>query len=101
VFIAQVAGVEMTVAQQSTIFVGAVLVSIGAAAIPHAGLVMMTIILGTGGLPLEYTTLIWPIDRVPDMCRTMTNVWSDAVGSVVIASSEGELDGAALGKTRS
>ncbi len=91
-FIAQVAGVEMTVAQQFTIFVGAVLVSIGAAAIPHAGLVMMTIILGMVGLPLEYTALIWPIDRILDMCRTMTNVWSDAVGSVVVASSEGEFD---------
>jgi Na+/H+-dicarboxylate symporter len=97
-FIAQVMGVEMKVAQQFTIFAGAVLVSIGAAAIPHAGLVMMTIILASVGLPLEYTALIWPIDRILDMSRTMTNVWSDAVGSVIIASSEGELDGAALGK---
>lgn len=97
-FIAQVMGVEMTAAQQFTIFAGAVLVSIGAAAIPHAGLVMMTIILASVGLPLEYTALIWPIDRILDMCRTTTNVWSDAVGSLVIASSEGELDNVALGK---
>jgi Na+/H+-dicarboxylate symporter len=97
-FIAQVLGVAMTMAQQLTIFAGAVLVSIGAAAIPHAGLVMMTIILASVGLPLEYTALIWPMDRLLDMCRTMTNVWSDVVGSVVIASSEGELDRAALGK---
>jgi proton glutamate symport protein len=97
-FIAQVMGVEMTMAQQATIFAGAVLVSIGAAAIPHAGLVMMTIILASVGLPLEYTALIWPIDRILDMCRTMTNVWSDAVGCVVIASSEGEMDRSVLAK---
>ena len=63
-----------------------------AAGIPHAGLVMMVIILNAVNLPLEYTALVWAVDRVLDMCRTMTNVWSDSCGALVIAHSEKELD---------
>ena len=57
----------------------ALAVSIGAAGIPHAGLVMMVIILNAVNLPLEYTALVWAVDRVLDMCRTATNIWSDAL----------------------
>lgn len=92
-------GVTLSVAQQATVFVGAVLVSIGAAGIPHAGLVMMSIILTSVGLPLEGAALIWAVDRLLDMCRTTVNVWSDVAGCVVIAKSEGELDATVLPTT--
>jgi Na+/H+-dicarboxylate symporter len=99
IFIAQAMGVTLSVAQQATVFVGAVLVSIGAAGIPHAGLVMMSIILTSVGLPLEGAALIWAVDRLLDMCRTTVNVWSDVAGCVVIAKSEGELDATVLPTT--
>ncbi len=92
IFLAQALGVSLTATQQVTIFVGAVLISIGAAGIPHAGLVMMTIILSAVGLPLEAAAMIWAVDRLLDMCRTTVNVWSDVVGSVIVAATEGELD---------
>jgi len=91
IFIAQVLGIHLAVAQQITVFIGAVLISIGAAGIPHAGLVMMSIILAAVGLPLDAAAMIWAVDRVLDMGRTTVNVWSDMVGSVSIAASEGEL----------
>jgi len=89
-FIAQVYGLPLPFATQMTIVLTAILASVGAAAIPHAGLVMMVIILQAVGLPLEATGMIWAVDRVLDMARTATNVWSDAVGAGVIAASEGE-----------
>ena len=70
----------------------ALAVSIGAAGIPHAGLVMMVIILNAVNLPLEYTALVWAVDRILDMCRTATNIWSDACGAYVVAHSEGALE---------
>jgi proton glutamate symport protein len=96
IFLAQVLGVELSAVQQVTVFVGAVLISIGAAGIPHAGLVMMTIILSAVGLPVESAAMIWAVDRVLDMCRTSTNVWSDVTGSLIIAASEGEWDRSVL-----
>ncbi|MBL7112266.1 MAG: dicarboxylate/amino acid:cation symporter [Bacteroidales bacterium] len=89
-FIAQAYGVEMTVVQQLIIIVTALLASIGAAAIPMAGLVMITVILTAVGLPLEGVGLILAVDRILDMFRTCVNVWSDSCGAVVIAKSEGE-----------
>jgi Na+/H+-dicarboxylate symporter len=71
-------------------------VSIGAAGIPHAGLVMMVIILQAVGLPLEYTGLIWAVDRILDMCRTSVNITSDASISLIVADTEGELDRSVL-----
>lgn len=81
----------LSFASQMTIVGLALLVSVGAAGIPHAGLVMMTIIFGAVGLPLEMTALLWAIDRPLDMCRTATNVWSDTLAAVVVAHGEGEL----------
>jgi len=49
---------------------------------------MMVIILNAVNLPLEYTALVWAVDRVLDMCRTATNIWSDACGAFVVAHSE-------------
>ena len=89
-FIAQAYGVEMTVLNQFVIVGTALLASIGAAAIPMAGLVMITVILSAVQLPLEGVGLILAVDRILDMFRTTVNVWSDSCGSVIIAKSEGE-----------
>jgi Na+/H+-dicarboxylate symporter len=89
-FIAQAYGVEMTLLNQAVIVGTALLASIGAAAIPMAGLVMITVILSAVGLPLEGVGLILAVDRILDMFRTTVNVWSDSCGSVIIAKSEGE-----------
>jgi Na+/H+-dicarboxylate symporter len=89
-FIAQAYGVELGLVEQIIIVVTALLASIGAAAIPMAGLVMITVILSAVELPLEGVGLILAVDRILDMFRTATNVWSDSCGAVVIARSEGE-----------
>jgi len=89
-FIAQAYGVEMTLINQFIIVITALLASIGAAAIPMAGLVMITVILTAVNLPLEGVGLILAVDRILDMFRTATNVWSDSCGAVIIAKSEGE-----------
>lgn len=90
-FIAQVYGIELNFAAQFTVVITALLASIGAAGIPMAGLVMMTIILKAVGLPLEGIGLILAVDLILDMIRTSTNVWSDSCGTLIIAKSEGEL----------
>jgi len=89
-FIAQIYGIELSIAQQFMIVVIALLTSIGAAGIPMASLVMITIILKAVGLPDEGIGYIIAVDRILDMVRTTVNVWSDSCGAVVIASTEGE-----------
>jgi Na+/H+-dicarboxylate symporter len=91
-FIAQVYGIELSFFQQMIVVFTALLASIGAAGIPMAGLVMITIILQAVGLPLEGVGLILAVDRILDMMRTSVNVWSDSCGSVIIARTEGETD---------
>ncbi len=83
-FIAQAYGVELGFAQQLLVVVTALLASIGAAGIPMAGLVMISVILTAVGLPLEGVGLILAVDRVLDMCRTTVNVWSDSCGAAVV-----------------
>jgi proton glutamate symport protein len=90
VFIAQVYGFDLTFTSQLLIVLTALLASIGAASVPMAGLVMMSIILSAVGLPLEAVGLIIAVDRFLDMFRTATNVLSDSVGTVVIAKLQGE-----------
>ena len=90
IFIAQVYGIELTVAQQGIVVLTALLASIGAAAVPMAGLVMLSIILQALGMPLEGVGIIIAVDRVLDMFRTSVNVLSDSCGAVIIARSEGE-----------
>jgi len=90
-FIAQAYGIEMSVIQQGIIVFTALLASIGAAGIPMAGLVMISVILSAVGLPLEGVGLILAVDPFLDMCRTSVNVWSDSCGSVTIAKTEGEI----------
>ncbi len=90
IFIAQAYGYDLSIIQQAIIVATALLASIGAAAIPMAGLVMITVILTAVGLPMEGIGLILAVDRILDMFRTATNVWSDSCGAVIIAKSEGE-----------
>ena len=68
------------------------LASIGAAAVPSAGLVLMIIVLESVGLNPAWIALIFPVDRILDMCRTVVNVTGDGAVSTLIANSEGELD---------
>jgi Na+/H+-dicarboxylate symporter len=90
-FIAQAYGIELSFIQQAVVVFTALLASIGAAGIPMAGLVMITVILSAVGLPLEGVGLILAVDRILDMCRTTVNVWSDSCGAAIIAKTEGEL----------
>jgi len=89
-FIAQVYGIDLSFTEQLLIVVTALLASIGAAGIPMAGLVMLTVILTAAGLPLEGIGLILAVDLPLDMMRTTINVWSDSCGAVTVARSENE-----------
>jgi len=84
-FIAQVYGLDLTLAQQIIVAFTALLASVGAAGIPHAGTVMMVVVLGAVGLPGEAVGLILAVDRVLDMGRTAVNVWSDSTAAAVVA----------------
>jgi len=92
VALAQFHMVDLTLAQQAVIVLTATLASIGAAAIPSAGLVLMIIVLESVGLNPAWIALIFPIDRILDMCRTVVNVTGDGTVSALVAQSEGELN---------
>jgi Na+/H+-dicarboxylate symporter len=89
-FIAQAYGLDLTFGTQFTIVLVALLTSIGVAGIPAASLVAIAIILAAIGLPVEGIGLILAVDRILDMMRTSTNVWSDSAGAVIIAKLQGE-----------
>lgn len=91
-FIAQFYGIELTFTQMITIVLMATLASIGAAGVPGAGLVMLTMVLSSVNLPLEGIALVAGVDRILDMFRTSVNVVGDASCAVVVAKSEGELN---------
>jgi Na+/H+-dicarboxylate symporter len=82
---------QLTLGVQVTIVCLSLMVSVGAAGIPHAGLVMMVIILEAVGLPAAYTGIIWTVDRVLDMCRTSVNVAGDATIALIVAHRENEV----------
>ena len=90
IFIAQAYGLDIPLVQQFVMVFAALLASIGAAGIPMAGLVMITVVLSVVGLPLEGVGLILAVDQILDMMRTTVNVWSDSSCAVIIAKSEGE-----------
>jgi Na+/H+-dicarboxylate symporter len=92
IFMAQLHYVDLTIVQQLTIILTAALASIGAAAVPSAGLIMMIIVLQSVGLNPAWVAIIFPVDRILDMYRTVVNVTGDATVSTLIANSEGELD---------
>ncbi|KPK49779.1 MAG: hypothetical protein AMJ63_15960 [Myxococcales bacterium SG8_38_1] len=87
-FIAQVYGIDLTIAQQGLVALTALLASIGAAGIPHAGMVMMVVVLNAVGLPTSAVALILAVDRILDMCRTTVNVWSDSIAAAVVDAKE-------------
>jgi len=89
-FIAQVYGIDLGLWQQLVIMLTATLASIGAAAIPSAGLITLMIVLKAVNLPLEGIAMIFAVDRILDMLRTAVNVWGDTCGAVVVANLEAE-----------
>lgn len=91
VALAQFHMVDLSIYQQAIIVLTATLASIGAAAVPSAGLVLMIIVLESVGLNPAWIALIFPIDRILDMCRTVVNVTGDSTVSTLVAASEGEL----------
>lgn len=91
IFLAQIHEVDLTLVQQLTIVLTATLASIGSAAVPSAGLIMLIIVLQSVGLNPAWIAIIFPVDRILDMCRTVVNVTGDATVSTIIANSEGEL----------
>ena len=88
VFIAQTLGMDLTLGAQLTIVFTAVLASIGTAAVPGAGIIMLIIILEAVGVPSAGIALILGVDRILDMMRTVTNVTGDASVAVAVHSSE-------------
>ncbi len=91
-FVAQAFGIDLSTADYVTIILTSTLASIGSAGVPGAGLIMLTLVLSSVGLPLEGIAIIAGIDRILDMARTTVNVTGDAMVSVLIAKGEGELD---------
>lgn len=91
VFIAQAMGIELALSAQLGIIVTATLASIGAAAVPGAGMITLVIVLAQAGIPEAGLALIFAVDRPLDMCRTIANVTGDATVSMVVAKSVGKL----------
>lgn len=91
-FIAQAYSIDLTTANYITIILTSTLASIGSAGVPGAGLIMLTLVLTSVGLPLEGIALVAGIDRILDMARTAINVTGDSMVAVLMAKSEGELD---------
>lgn len=92
IFIAQVFGVDLSFTDYLLIISTSTLASIGTAGVPGAGLIMLSLVLTTVGLPMEGLAIVAGIDRILDMARTSVNVCGDLMVSTVIAKSEGELD---------
>ena len=82
-FIAQAYGMDLSLAQQATVLVMATLAAVGTAGIPSASLVMIAVVLGALGLPLEGIGLIMALDRLLDMARSTVNVWGDISGAAI------------------
>lgn len=91
VFIAQAFGMDLSLGAQLGIIVTATLASIGSAAVPGAGMVMLVIVLAQAGIPEAGLALIFAVDRPLDMCRTVVNVTGDATVSMMVAKSQGKL----------
>jgi len=91
VFIAQAFGMDLDLGTQLGIVATATLASIGSAAVPGAGMVMLVIVLAQAGIPEAGLALIFAVDRPLDMCRTVVNVTGDATVSMIVAKSVGKL----------
>ena len=90
-FVAQIYGIDLTFVQQLTIVLTATLASIGTAGVPGGGLIMLTMVLQSVGLPLEGMVLVGGIDRILDMARTCINITGDMAGAILVSATEGEL----------
>jgi Na+/H+-dicarboxylate symporter len=84
IFIANLAGIELNMAQQLIVFITAMIAAMGAPGIPSAGMVTMVMVLQSVGLPAEAIAILLPIDRLLDTLRTAVNVEGDMVGSLVV-----------------
>jgi len=96
VFGAQIFGVQLDFGDYVMVAVTATLGSVGAAGIPGTGMIMMTLVFGSVGVPLETIAFVAGVDRIMDMMRTATNVTSDATTATTVAAMVGELDRAEL-----
>lgn len=94
IFIAQVYGVDLTIVQQLVIVVTATLASVGTAGTPMAAIVTLAIVLKSTGIPAEGIGLIFGVERLLDMCRTVVNITGDACCAVVVDSTEHEQENA-------
>lgn len=92
IFLAQFFDVDLSITQQLGIVLTATLASIGAAAVPGAGLIMLMVVLESVGLNPMWVAIVLPMDRILDMCRTVVNVTSDVSVSAIIAKSEKMMD---------
>ncbi len=92
IFLAQLHMIDLTIGQQLTIVLTTTLASIGSAAVPSAGLVMLIIVLDSVGLNPAWIAIIFPVDRILDMFRTVVNVTGDATVCSIIADGENMLD---------
>jgi Na+/H+-dicarboxylate symporter len=92
VFIAQVFGLDLTLAQQVTIVLTATLSSIGTPGVPGGSIIMLVIVLSSVGLPAAGLALILGIDRPLDMLRTVVNITGDSTVSTIVSKSEGDLN---------
>ncbi|WP_179347628.1 dicarboxylate/amino acid:cation symporter [Winogradskyella pacifica] len=92
IFLAQMHMIDLTIGQQITVVLTATLASIGSAAVPSAGLVMLIIVLSSVGLNPAWIAIIFPVDRILDMFRTVVNVTGDATVCSIIADGENMLD---------
>jgi Na+/H+-dicarboxylate symporter len=92
IFLAQLYGVPLTFQNMLMIILTATLASIGTAGVPGVGMVMLSMVLLQVGVPVEGIPIVLSIDRILDMMRTVVNVTGDAIGTVIVASSEKELN---------
>lgn len=97
-FIAQAFGIDLSTTDYLTIIATATLASIGTAGVPGAGLIMLSLVLTTVGLPMEGIAIVAGIDRILDMARTTVNVTGDLMVTLLIGKSEGELDHAVFNR---
>lgn len=88
VFLAQMHMVDLSISQQLIIVFTATMASIGSAAVPSAGLIMLIIVLDAVGLNPAWISIIFPVDRLLDMCRTVVNVTGDATVASVVSTLE-------------
>ncbi|MCH7572028.1 MAG: cation:dicarboxylase symporter family transporter, partial [Planctomycetes bacterium] len=91
VFIAQYYSIDLSFMDQLTIVITATLASIGTAAVPGVGIIMLVIVLEAISVPVEGIALILGVDRILDMCRTVCNITGDTMVATVVAASENDL----------